>query len=292
MIRVRSRIATLMILVAASGVAMGLYSLARRMGVSALIEHVCAPLLIVGLPLPVVGLIVVLFLRGRLGQPAVTGPLVGTALAGISALLLGLFLTEPLRIKLERVALSEGLLAGLFFGGFFWVQARRDKVLPHPGPDARLKALRLNLALAILVAIFIAIAWVVPRLKWSGRGSVGLAVAVDRDGRLSVDFYGRGVNRRTIETASNRILAAGSVERIDLFGRQFSRGFIPFDPRPGGSDEVVRTVTFHSTEVGDWVIPLLKRFRRLERLDLRETRVSEAGIDELRRALSGCRVIH
>jgi hypothetical protein len=292
MIQVRFRIATLMTLVAACGLALGLYSRLSRETVSVLIEQVFPLLLISVLPLAVPCLIVVLFLRGRLGQPVVTCALAGIALAGASALLIGLFLTEPLRVRLERIAFSEGLLLGLVFGVQFRVRARRYKFLPRPRPDARRKALRLNLSLAILIVTLIAISWAIPKLKWSGQGSVGLAVAVDNEGWLSVDFYGRAVNRRTIETVLDRIPAGGSVERIDLLGHQFGRGFLSYDPRPGGGAEAVWSISFHSTEVGDWAIPHLKRFCRLGKLDLRETRISETGMTELRSALPGCNVIH
>jgi hypothetical protein len=289
---VRFRIATLMTLVAASGLVLGLCSWLGWGIASIFIETVLPFLLITIVPFAsMIGLTLALFVRGRLAQPIITCPLAGIALTVAPALVIGLFLTEPLRIKLERIALAEGILIGFFFGVWLHVQARHDEDFRHPGPDARRDVRRLNLSLAILAASLIAITWAVPRLKWGGRRSVGLAVAVDPGGWLTVDFYGRAVGRRTIETASSRILASGSVERIDVCGLRFGRGFVPYDPKPGEGAGLVRAIAFHSTEVGDWAVPLLKRFCRLETLDLRETLISPSGIEELRLALPGCRII-
>jgi len=226
----------------------------------------------------------------RFDWPILTCTLAGLVLSGSSIALVGLFLTEPYRFRSQFFVLVSGTV-GFLEGIWLYVGNRRHHFFPAAGPSEARRALRLNLRLATLSVLLLGIIWAMPSLKWAGPTSVGLAVAVDREDRLSVDFYGRGVNPGTVGIVLNNRLARGASERIDLFGFQVRRGFVPNASKKGKAPEAIDRIAFHHGEVGDWIIPLLIQFPNLEHLDIRETRISRAGARELQSALPRCKLL-
>jgi hypothetical protein len=152
-------------------------------------------------------------------------------------------------------------------------------------------AIRLNACLAASV-VAVLLGWqAVYWLTWDVGQSVGIAVNIDREGDISVDFHGRGVSSKTVRVPLDKKLARGTIEKIDVFGVVFLRGFIPYDEAPGRDSRIVRTIRFHRTLIGDSVIPVLKQYSSLTSLDLRGTRITAAGVRELREALPACKVL-
>jgi hypothetical protein len=49
-------------------------------------------------------------------------------------------------------------------------------------------------------------------------------------------------------------------------------------------------VDFLGSDVTDASIPILRRMQRLKSLDVRQTRLSAAGVDEIQSALKACKI--
>ncbi len=154
--------------------------------------------------------------------------------------------------------------------------------------------LRLNLTLSVVGAATFAVAWGLPWLYFQfGRKTVGVAVSRDEaTDTLDVSLYGPAVNRKTLRLFLERKILPGAVESIDVFGFLFLRGFLPYDPHSSPDVRSVQRMKFRRTKVGDGVIPVLKQFSGLTFLDLRETNITAAGVQELQAALPNCQVIH
>ena len=131
-------------------------------------------------------------------------------------------------------------------------------------------------------------------LYWDlGHSSVGLAVSGNGDeGGLLVDLYGPAVNETTLRIVLENKLAYGAIERIDVFGFVFVRGYLPYDPQGSPDPGSVRRITFHHSRIGDGAVPLLKQFLLLRCVDLRETRITGAGVRELQASLPNCQIVY
>lgn len=238
------------------------------------------------------GMMLFLYQFARMERlPHVLSVILGCVLLfGSSALVVGCFLTEPARDRLQSSSLVIGLAMGLCFAWPFLAPGSKPRLRTTTMADRR-KALRWNLLLSVLVLAMVITAQAFPRLKWGSRASAGLAVTSDGNAGLWVDFYGRGVNQGTVQTVLDGKIAPGYIEQLDLFGSRFQRGFVPSDLGSGPDIVAVRRIAFHRTDVRDSMIPLLKQFSHLRRLDLRGTRITEAGIRQLRSALPACEIL-
>ncbi len=202
---------------------------------------------------------------------------------------IGLFLTDEAGSRLFKFS--------LFFGGSFALvcslstyRARQK----HAECRNWSRWIRVNLILALVASATFAVAWGLPWLYFqAGRRTVGVSVSRDQanDG-LDVTIYGPAVNRRTLQLFFEKRISPGALERVEVLGFVFHRGFLPYDPETSPVVGSVRRMTFRRTKVGDGVISVLKQFSGLRFLDLRETSITAAGVEEIRTALPDCQIKH
>jgi len=200
----------------------------------------------------------------------------------------------PLCDDMQNGAMFLTILTTIALGAVVYTQVRHSPGLEvesdEPSRRSWMGTAR-NLSLGGLALLALVVIALIPSIKWEQPRSAVLAVAKNKDGRLTVDFYGKGVNTRTVRYLSDQRVEAGGFVRFELLGRLFVRDNLGYDESMGQDSGVVRRIRFHRTHVTDQVIPLLRQFPNLEVVDVRQTQISQAGVKELRKSLPACQVL-